>query len=76
MKKTFGAVLLVAIAVTVCWNSSQNKNETNLTELTLANINALARNESDKVDCSKDYGKGCWNGYQYYLCYTEKTIWQ
>ncbi len=45
MKKAFGAVLLVPIAVTACWNFNQNKNEKELTELALANIAALARNQ-------------------------------
>lgn len=59
MKKTFGTVLLVSIAVTVCWNFNQNKNETKLAKLTLANINALARNESGEVDRLMEPGSGC-----------------
>lgn len=76
MKKTFGTVLLVAIAVTACWNFNQNKNETKLAKLALANINALARNESGEVDCLTEPGNGCWNGYLYYPYYTEKKIWK
>lgn len=51
MKKTFGVVLLMAIAITTYWNFNQIKNEKELTELALANINALARNEGDDIDC-------------------------
>ena len=46
-KKLFGAALISAMAVAAGWNFNQSKNETSLTELTLANVDALARAETD-----------------------------
>lgn len=51
MKKLFGIIAIAAIAVAAGWNFNQIKNEKELTELALANINALARNEGDDIDC-------------------------
>ncbi|GKG71889.1 hypothetical protein DXA15_23485 [Parabacteroides sp. AM58-2XD] len=45
-KKIFGAVLITAMAVAAGWNFNQSKNETQLSDLTLANVEALARWES------------------------------
>ena len=41
-KKIFGAVLITAMAVTAGWNFNQSKNETQLSDLALANVEALA----------------------------------
>ena len=45
-KKIFGVALIAAMAVAAGWNFNQSKNEVNLTDLTLANVEALARWES------------------------------
>lgn len=44
-KKIFGVALIAAIAVAAGWNFNQNKNEVGLSDLTLANVDALAQGE-------------------------------
>ena len=44
-KRILGAALLVAIAVAAGWNYQQNKQEVMLSDLALANVEALARDE-------------------------------
>lgn len=44
-KKIIGAVLITAMAVTVGWNFNQSKKEIILSDLALANVEALARGE-------------------------------
>ena len=44
-KKIFGAVLIAAMAVTAGWNFNQSKNEVELSDLALANVEALASGE-------------------------------
>lgn len=59
-KRIFGAALLVAIAVAAGWNYQQNINEVEFSDLTIANIEALARNESGGIfpACQKNKGSG------------------
>lgn len=47
-KKMIGVIAFAAIAVAAGWNYQQNTNEVKLSDLTLANIEALARDESGK----------------------------
>ena len=47
-KKMIGIIAFAAIAVAAGWNYQQNTNEVKLSDLTLANIEALARDESGK----------------------------
>lgn len=47
MKKLFGIIVIATIAVAANWNFNNSKNEVNLSDLTLANIEALAQSESD-----------------------------
>lgn len=61
--KIFWAVLFTAIAVAAGWNYSQSQNEVELSDLALANVEALARWEGDtnKVEercesCTNIYG--------------------
>ena len=63
MKKLFGIIAIAAIAATVGWNFSQSQNEVELSDLALANVDALARWEGDtnKVtekceSCTNSYG--------------------
>lgn len=72
MKKTFGVVLLMAIAITTYWNFNQIKNKKELTELALANINALARNESDDINCLTQPGS-CFKNNLFYPY--EEDLW-
>ena len=44
-KKVFGAVALIAIAVAAGWNYQQSQQESELSDLTLANVEALASGE-------------------------------
>lgn len=51
MKKLFGIMALVAIAAAAGWNFNQSQNEVELSDLALANVEALARGEVDHKDC-------------------------
>ena len=44
-KKIFGAAIIAAMAVAAGWNFNQSKNETQLSDLALANVEALANPE-------------------------------
>ena len=51
-KKIIGVIAFAAIAVAAGWNYQQNKQEVELSDLALANIEALARDESGGgIDC-------------------------
>ncbi|UBD77463.1 NVEALA domain-containing protein [Parabacteroides goldsteinii] len=52
MKKLFGIMALAAIAAAAGWNFSQSQNEVKLSDLALANIDALAIYENE-------YHEGC-----------------
>lgn len=63
-KKVFGAVALIAIAVAAGWNYQQSQQESEISDLTLANVEALASGESS--DCPNgcyDNGSGCFCHY-------------
>lgn len=45
-KKIFGAALIAAMALAAGWNFNQSKNEVELSDLALANVEALAQRES------------------------------
>ena len=73
-KKFFGVIAFAAIAVAAGWNYQQNKQEVELSDLALANIEALARYGDD--ECPNGYlteydEKGCWC-YRYYPNVKEK----
>lgn len=44
-KKIFGVALIAAMALAAGWNFNQSKNEVDLSDLALANVEALARKE-------------------------------
>lgn len=44
-KKIFGAALIATMAVATGWNFNQSKNKVELSELALANVEALAQGE-------------------------------
>ncbi len=58
-KKIFGAALIAAMAVAAGLNFNQSKNEVELSDLALANVEALANNESGNFDCIKPYTYTC-----------------
>lgn len=72
-KKIFGAALIAAMAVAAGWNFNQNKNEVELSDLALANVEALAQSESNIgtctwVGCKMDFYTTCnvyttWGGF-------------
>ncbi len=45
-KKIFGVILIAAMAITAGWSFNQSKNEVELSDLALANVEALAQGES------------------------------
>ena len=51
-KRILGAALLVAIAVAAGWNYNQSRNEAPLSDLALANAEALAQGETDWGNCT------------------------
>ena len=53
--KIFGAVLFTAIALAAGWNYSQSQNKVELSDLALANVEALAEEE-----CTTSVGGSCW----------------
>lgn len=61
-KKIFGAALIAAMALAAGWNFNQSKNEVELSDLVLANADALTRSEIGKK-CG-----GCSTSNSYYCC--------
>nr|WP_129730163.1 NVEALA domain-containing protein [Parabacteroides goldsteinii] len=62
-KKIFGVVIIAAIAITAGWNFNQSKNEVSLSDIVLANVEALARDEGAVITCSYTCRDGigkCW----------------
>ena len=62
-KKIFGVALIAAMAVAAGWNFNQSKNETQLSDLALANVEALARGEwgdGHCDNCLKNFSEICW----------------
>ncbi|KKB54442.1 hypothetical protein HMPREF1212_00155 [Parabacteroides sp. HGS0025] len=61
-KKIFGVALIAAMAVAAGWNFNQNKNETKLSDLAMANVEALA-------GCETITGGSCWmSSYTWRCC--------
>ena len=52
MAASMGAALLAAIAVAAGWNYNQSRNEVPLSDLALANAEALAQGETDWGNCT------------------------
>lgn len=52
-KKIFGVALIAAMALAAGWNFNQSKNEVELSDLALANVEALARYESQNDRCTE-----------------------
>lgn len=65
-KKIFGAALIAAMAVAAGLNFNQSKNEVELTDLALANVEALAQGELSSgyayKDCSNNWEGGMGGG--------------
>lgn len=54
-KKILGAVLIAAMVLAASWNFNQSKNEMELSDLALANVEALARGEDSYKLASEVY---------------------
>ena len=61
-KKIFGIALIAIMALAAGWNFTQSKNEVKLSELALANVEALAQGE-DSSGFKSGYEA---SSYQYY----------
>ena len=61
-KRILGAALLVAIAVAAGWNYNQSRNEVPLSDLALANAEALAKGEGSG-DCKWRTGHSSVTGW-------------
>lgn len=67
MKKYLGIITIAAIAAVTGWNYNQSQNDIELSDLALANVEALARGEGStdpneasgvkKVDCKDSRGR-------------------
>jgi hypothetical protein len=55
-KKIFGGIAVVAIAAVAAWNVNLNSQDNELSNVYLANVEALANGESTPINPS------CWNG--------------
>ena len=58
-KRILGAALLVAIAVAAGWNYQQNKQDVQLSDLALENVEALAQPEKATDDCDNFSNMSC-----------------
>ena len=69
-KKIIGVIAFAAIAVAAGWNYQQNKQEVELSDLALENVEALARGESANHRCD-DFTTmtSLSNGHTYYNMY-------
>ena len=52
-KKIFGVALIAAMALAAGWNLKKRKNEVELSDLALANVEALARYEGQNDRCTE-----------------------
>ncbi len=69
-KKFFGVIAFAAIAVAAGWNYQQNKQEVELSDLALDNVEALARGEGAGEACDDFTTMTCLsNGGTYYNMY-------
>ncbi|SEG29467.1 NVEALA domain-containing protein [Parabacteroides chinchillae] len=63
-KKLFGIAIVAIVAVGTAWNVNENKNEVTISNLVLANMEALASGEGDiNPLCPNgcvDNGTGCY----------------
>ena len=64
--KILGVIAFVAIAAAAGWNSQQNTNEVQLSDLALENAEALARGESGTDYC---------DDFTTMRCMTSGTVW-
>ena len=66
-KKIIGVIAFAAIAAVAGWNYQQNKQEVELSDLALANVEALARGESGRDRCDDFTTMTCLSKWTYIL---------
>lgn len=78
-QKIFFVFLFAAIALAAGWNMIQSENDMNLSDVALANVEALARSETGLSDCSTyctpANGYTCiirWPGADGITCYSHR----
>ena len=73
-KNFFRVIAFAAIVTAAGWSFQQSQNETVLSDLTLANVEALAQYEDDYFPngCLAESGSGCWC-YRWYDGVKEAT---
>ncbi|WP_289004191.1 NVEALA domain-containing protein [Parabacteroides sp.] len=69
-KKILGVAIIATLAITAGWNYQQNKQNTDFLDLTLANVEALARGEGSSA-CETLCPK---SGYMCILRYSDGTL--
>lgn len=66
-KKFFGVAVLASVVISAAaWNFNQGKNEMKLNDLALANVEALARSETDEEFTQKT---GCYVVWENVTCH-------
>lgn len=55
IKKLLGIITVVAIVAAAGWNFSQSQNEVEMSDLALANVEALARGEGGNGSMNQEY---------------------
>ena len=55
-KKILGVVIIAAMAVAASWNFNQSKNEGKISDLTLDNLEAIAKGSRGFPACQKNEG--------------------
>lgn len=58
-KKIFSVVATVAVVAAAGWSYQQSKQYDGMSELALANVEALARNEIDDIRCNESIPETC-----------------
>lgn len=59
MKKLLGIIAIAAVAAAAGWNFNQSQNEVEMSDLALANVEALANGESGGKTCYTIVAKQC-----------------
>ena len=60
-KKIFGIIIIAVVAIVAGWNYQQGKTDVKLSDLALANVEALA-------DCEAIVGGSCWMSSYTWTC--------
>jgi len=64
-KKIFGGIAVLAIIVVVAWNVNLGSKTNIISNVTLANVEALATSEGIATPCYSN-GDGCFDNYEFF----------